>query len=215
MQLPENKALFCFLDVETTGENKYRDEIWSCSYQIDFIEIENKNGWNVLSHAPNTYLQTYIVAHQPLASPWVINNTEYLNHFLHNGNSKNVDETLCKVDFIQTFLAYLEKQKQLNNCKMYLVGANPAFDNCFLERLKNEYFPEEEMPWDFHLIDIEQMAYAKSCKTILKPPSLAKCLELTTGRKLEKHYIHDSKEDVKNTREVFYKILLGDNNELV
>jgi hypothetical protein len=202
-------TLLCFLDIETTGKNRQKDELWSCSFQIDLIEGSETNP--IIKIESVSPLQTFVIKHSKFASTWVLNNTDYLQYFELSGDTKQNTEVEYKEQhqFIQGFLKRLEKLKQEYNAKMFLVGANPAFDNSFLERLKNEFLPEEEMPWDFHLIDIEQMCYASSCRTNLKPPSLAKCVEIILGRRLDKNYTHNSQEDVLNTKEVFYKLLLG------
>src|SRR5580692_4961743 len=140
MSQPETKALFCFLDVETTGKNKYKDELWSCSYQIDLIKLKQEPIYGNASKYEielDTDLKEYILFHNRIASPWVINNTKYSKYFNYKCEPCRIKEDTQyweQLEFIQEFLRNLEKQKQLNNCKIFLVGANPAFDNCFLER---------------------------------------------------------------------------------
>lgn len=126
-ELPEPRYLF--LDLETTGLDPHRDQVTECAWKDDAGRSFHR-----------------FVDHSVPPTQWVLDKTDYLTRI--KSAAKKIPQTL--------FIAYLQntcdmlKAEHGGNAQVYLVGANPTFDDSFICELTAGY-----RPYNYHLICIE------------------------------------------------------------
>lgn len=169
-------ALYLFLDTETTGLNRNRDQIWSLSWTLD------TPGGNTLSKVDS------FIHHMAQPSQWVKDNTAY----------EAVKETLPMIGWKHIWEAYKLLKSQIpKDRKVYLVGANPWFDDQMLVKCD----PRFSKLYDYHKIDVENMTMALF--DLVNPPRLDEVLTILSIPHPERH---GSRVDCDLARDAFYKL---------
>lgn len=105
---------YLFLDSETTGVNRYEDQIWQLSWSIE-------KRHHLLAD------RDFCVQHTSQPSPWVAENTRY--------NEKMADSCETKFSRQLVLRTLMEDIASAAPSKVHLVCENPTFDDYFLHKM--------------------------------------------------------------------------------
>jgi DNA polymerase III epsilon subunit-like protein len=131
-------ARYIFLDIETTGLDVGVDEI---------IEI----AWVPDEGTP----YSAFVEHQRIPNEWVLKKTDYTTRIL-GAKREWKPAVLVLKELSQACKNLCVDRNFVRQADVYLVGANPAFDDRFLRAAYRIF--DAEPPYHYHLIDVEAMA---------------------------------------------------------
>lgn len=216
--------IYCFLDLETTGK-KSTDQVWSFAAQFDRCD---DNRWTAVA------FESGLVTHSISPTPWVLANTNYLDHFyvakttsvvgIRYDNKNTKDLIIHQRAFIRTIMMRIASFNE----PVYLVGAVPSFDLAFMERLRDHYYPGEDL-FHYRTIDVETLAmgfasnflpgtspYANTRIDSLRftPKGLKKAYDalVVQGKTDDGNYkklyeAHRAFNDMNMARDIFYAVL--------
>jgi len=176
-----------FLDLETTGTDPVRNGIVQIS---GIIEIDGESREEFDFHL------------RPMPG-------KFFTYEALQVIGKTKEEILAFPDPVETYQKVVKLfEKYINRYnkrdKLHLVGQNPRFDYDFM----TAFFNDNRNPYfyayvKYHLIDLVALTAAFSLAGIVKTPDMKlKTIADYFGIKLD---AHDSKEDIRATREIFYR----------
>ena len=160
-----------FIDTETCGLDPVRNPVWEVAVIVDDVEhvwqqklpLTTKAGvldpsqWWQPAAQPSTASDLGLPCHDtrpPLAtrytwvSTWVTENTGITERYVH-------DDALHPGDSIYRFADLVRGR--------HLVGAVPSFDAERLGVLARRHIDPIDLPWHYHLIDVETLAVGFLC----------------------------------------------------
>lgn len=110
----KTEPAYLFLDSETTGVNRYDDQIWQLSWSLETRDrlIADRD---------------FVVHHTSKPSPWVAQNTRY--------NETMADENEVKFSRQLVLRTLMDDIASATPSTVHLVCANPTFDDYFLHKM--------------------------------------------------------------------------------
>lgn len=167
-----------FIDIETTGASRLRDEIWQLAWIVD------KNDASPVE-------RSYFVEHSCKPNQWVLENTSYKSIEADSWQPLNI--------VAQTLLDDANVDRG-NGRTVLLVGANPSFESTFLSRIFEPL--NTILPWDYRFLDVESLL-AGALRLPFVPSLKESCAILGIAYPSN---AHDALSDARITREVFRRI---------
>lgn len=178
---PHAQPAYLFLDIETTGLDESVDEITEIAYILAGPSI------------PKTVSYQAILQHTSFPTAWVLENTDYLQRILRAPKTP-LSSALLNL--------HGDLQRASSFCgKVYLVGANPSFDDRFLRAAARK----ENIVLGYHhrLIDVEVLVMGRI--NLTEPPSLSRCSTLLQSARNDTP--HTAMADVEEARRVFRAVM--------
>lgn len=176
---------YLFLDLETTGLDRMIDEPWSMAYTLETAERK------IIAE------RAMYLVHTAKPSEFTLQDREYRRVFVERiGQAMPIGVKYAMLLLLHDLFAIPEH-------KVYLVGANPSFDDAFMSRMR---LVGEERWYDYHLIDIEAVALGYAgLGRVLAPPRLKDIAELIGLPKIDKTP-HQAYADKELVRTFFWRI---------
>ncbi|MHB8590775.1 MAG: hypothetical protein ACYDBO_02170 [Vulcanimicrobiaceae bacterium] len=181
---------YLFLDSETTGTNRYEDQIWQLSWSLETRDhlIADRD---------------FCVHHTSKPSPWVAENTRY--------NERMADDALTKFSRQLVLRTLMDDIAGAAPSSVHLVCANPTFDDYFLHKMT---WGVKGAALNYHYVpmcieNIAMGAYnALHGKFLLKtPPRLNEIPALFGMPQFPPGKSHDARFDRCALRDLFWAIV--------
>jgi len=167
---------YLFLDSETTGTNRYNDQIWQLSWSLETKDRLFAD-------------RDFNVQHTSNPTQWVLDNTLYTKKHSEPQDTRQVVLKQLMNDILAAA-----------PLPVHLVGANPTFDDYFMHKL-TWGVPSATLKYHYRLIDIETLVMAEL--NLDAPAGLRNCLELLNLPPAVEA-MHDARVDRTLTRDIFW-----------
>lgn len=202
-------APLVFLDLETTGLDPERDQIW------EFAAIRSYQGTETAYHFFVQHDMSLADSHLPEI---------FLNQYKRRFHAQ--DSNIPTID--PTALAAIVRHivfAPVGGVKPHIVGAVPSFDENFLKVLliAHGYGSSKGWPWHYHLIDVENLTvgylngmlqYGSESKintlviqNAISLPWNADELSSTLGIDLTRYERHTAMGDVQWARAIYQRVM--------
>jgi DNA polymerase III epsilon subunit-like protein len=182
-------SCFLILDLETTGLDPEVDQITEFAY--DLIDQSGQTlRWDMGLRKGHG-----VVKHDRLPNEWVLTKSDYLARILP------AQDKLSTRRLLQIIYAEINANCEVPPSQVHLVGANPAFDHAFLEKIRR--FHGFSPIYSHRLIDVEARAAGRL--GLATNPSLAQCAKLLGIPASDAP--HTAQGDVALTKQIFLTLL--------
>ena len=175
----KNAVAYLFLDTETTGTNRYNDQIWQLSWSL---ETEHRTFAD----------RDFLIQHNAKPTEWVSTRTQY--------NAKANEPKHSRSSVLKTLMADIESAAPL---RVYLVGANPTFDDYFLQKM-TWGVSGIALKYEYRLICIENLVMG--FLGLAAPPGLKEIPALLGMPPFPEEELHDAKFDRKAVAKIFWHL---------
>lgn len=182
----------CYLDLETTGLDLVRDSLYEIALEVELVDESMSTSGPIFTY--DTFVKLPPNAH---VSEWTKQSANYKSYSLMADHHPSRETAAVYI------YESLRMAKVLHDIQeFYIVGANPKFDQEFLERfLKASGFVSS--PFRFRAINIEERVAQKL--HILEPPGLKECYNLVGLT--EPFQAHSAKGDRDAVQRIMHKLM--------
>jgi hypothetical protein len=182
------------LDLETTALDVNRDEIWEASYILD-----NADGVELLR-------REFLVEHHTQPVPWVLEKTHYREKFTADFKPTPGQAPLITADALIEHVSEAVASAAVD--VVYLVGANPAFDDRFLRKIRDRIEARNgvRLPWYYHQ-PLDVSPYAAGAYRWPAPRNLTETAIALGILSADGDRVHGSHPDVELSRAVFRHVM--------